>query len=170
MTPVANLVSVDEYLATDYKPSCEYEDGVLYPKPMATFDHADILAEIMFYIRTHYPQRKALQELTVRVRENKYLVPDLAVLSQDQIQKPYPTEPVPLCVEVLSPGQGLGEILSKCEQYHRWGVPTAWVIDPVSRRAWVYHRGSLPNEVPADGNLEAEGISIPLAAAFEGDN
>jgi Uma2 family endonuclease len=166
MAPVANLVSVEEYLATNYEPSCEYEDGVLFPKPMPTYDHADILNEIILFLHKNYPHLKALQDLYVRIRENKYLIPDLAVFPKDSAQRPYPTKPIPLCVEVLSPGQGVGELLAKCEQYHRWGVPTTWVIDPASQRAWVYHRNSLPNEVPAQGNLEAEGIAIPLAAVF----
>lgn len=163
MAPVANLVSVEEYLATSYEPSCEFEDGVLFPKPMLTDDHATILGNLIYLLRSNFPNLIAQPELTVRIREDKYLVPDLSVQPVANREKPYPTKPIPLCIEVLSPGQGIGEILSNCEQYHRWGVPSTWVIDPASRRAWVYHRNSLPNEVPANGNLEAEGIAIPLA-------
>jgi Uma2 family endonuclease len=168
MAPAANLVSVEEYLATHYEPNCEYEDGVVYPKPMPTFDHAAIIAHLIYLIRSGYPNLIALPELTVRIRENKWLVPDLVIQPAVNREKPYPTEPLPLCVEVAFPGQGVGALLAKCEQYHRRGVPTTWVIDPASRRAWVYHRNSAPNEVPPHGNLEAEGISIPLPAILAG--
>jgi hypothetical protein len=32
------------------------------------------------------------------------------------------------------------EMLAKCQRYHGYGVPFCWVIDPVSCRAWEYHR------------------------------
>ena len=48
---------------------------------------------------------------------------------------PYPTEPALLCCEILSPEDRLGNMLSKCEEYHAWGVPFCWVIDPVKRTA-----------------------------------
>ena len=34
------------------------------------------------------------------------------------------------------PEDRLGAMLSKCEEYHAWGVPFCWVIDPVKRTAW----------------------------------
>jgi Uma2 family endonuclease len=37
-------------------------------------------------------------------------------------------------------------MLAKCERYHAFGVPFCWVVDPVSRRAWEYHRHAQPRE------------------------
>jgi Uma2 family endonuclease len=92
MAPVANLVSVEEYLSTHYEPHHEYEAGALFPKPLPTTEHADIVGELIYLIRATYPERKALAELTVRVREDKYLVPHLAILPKDSAQSPYPTQ------------------------------------------------------------------------------
>jgi Uma2 family endonuclease len=44
-------------------------------------------------------------------------VPDLIVQESDRIQDPYPIEPVYLCVEILSPGDRMGETIAKCEDY-----------------------------------------------------
>jgi len=38
-------------------------------------------------------------------------------------------------------------MLAKCEEYHAWGVPFCWVIDPVKRAAWEYHAGGEPLHV-----------------------
>lgn len=105
-------------------------------------------------------------EATVQIRPGKYFVPDVVVQRRDNIQSPYPTEPVHLCIEILSPGDRIGEIFSKCEDYHVWGVGATWVVDPEAQRDWEYRKDQLPTEVPASGSLTAEGISISLADLF----
>lgn len=88
----------------------------------------------------------AYLELTVRISASRYLVPDVAPVRED-FDGPYPTEPVLLCREILSPEDRSGAMLSKCEEYHAWGVPFCWVIDPVKRTAWEYHAGGEPERV-----------------------
>jgi Uma2 family endonuclease len=105
---------------------------------------------------------QALPELTVRLSPTRYLVPDVSVA--EDFPGPYPTDPVLLCCEILSPDDGLGTMLAKCEEYHAWGVPFCWVIDPVKRTAWEYHRGSEP--VRATGNLVARELSVGLKELF----
>ena len=41
-----------------------------------------------------------------------------------------------------------------------------WILDPDERRAWLFRKQHRPEEVPADGSLLAEGVSIPLAEVF----
>jgi len=160
------LVSVEEYLATTYKPACDYVDGVLYQKAMPTWDHGTIQSQLSTLITQGFPQYKVGSEVTVRIRTDKYLVPDLIVQDRDRIQKPYPTEPVHLCVEILSPEDRIGAVFTKCEDYHAWGVETVWIVDPENPRAWEYRKGQRPVEVPLTGSLTAPGISISLADLF----
>lgn len=164
MAAVAGLVSVEEYLRTSYKPACEYIDGVLRQKPMPTRKHG-IIQRHLGTLASANGDYEAATELTVRVREGKYLVPDIGVQARNAIQDPYPTEPIFLCVEILSPQDRFAEILMKCDEYLTWGVPTTWIVDPDSRRAWVY-TGHAPNEVPASGALTAGALSVPLADLF----
>lgn len=105
-------------------------------------------------------------EVTVRMREGRYYIPDVIAQRRDHIQDPYPTEPVALCVEILSPDDHMSEVLAKCEDYHAWGVPTTWILDPDREQAWEYRAGQRLKEVAPDDSLTAEGISIPLAEAF----
>ena len=161
-----SLISEQEYLSTTYKPNCEYIDGVLRQKPMATEAHSAIQAELAYLVRARFSQFKPNTEFTLKIRTGKYYVPDLVVQRRDFIQSPYATAPVHLCVEIRSPEDRVSEVFQKCEEYHDWGVEMCWVIDPESRRAWEYRKGQLPTEVPAGGHLTAEGISIPLADVF----
>jgi Uma2 family endonuclease len=158
MSTVA-LVPVDEYLRRTEKPYCEYIDGVLCPKPMPTALHG-LLQLLLAQLLTR-AGLKAAPEITVRLSPTKYLIPD--VIAAKHIQDPYPTEPVLLCVEILSPEDGLGATLAKCEQYHTWGVPYCWVIDPMKRTAWEYPAGGEPARVT---ELKAGEISVDVDELF----
>ena len=166
MSPSTTLMPVDEYLRTSYKPACEYRDGVLTQKAMPTYEHSQVQFQVNFLIRIHFTQFKAGPEQTVRLSEHRYLVPDVAVQRKDRIQKPYPTEPIHLCVEILSPDDRLSEVIAKCEEYLAWGVPMVWIIDPVSQAAWEFSPKHALHEVSLDGSLTAPEIAIPLAEIF----
>ena len=105
---------------------------------------------------------QAAPEVTVKLSPTKYLVPD--VIAASVLQSPYPTEPVLLCCEILSPGDHLGATLSKCEEYHAWGVPYCWIIDPVKRTAWQYHASAEPESVTV--TLQAGKLSVSLEDLF----
>jgi Uma2 family endonuclease len=154
------LIPVEDYLRHSGKPNCEYRDGVLYPKAMPTKFHSIIQRVLLTLLQKQGVQ--AFPELTVRISPTKYLVPDIAVAGD--FPGPYPTEPVVLCCEILSPEDRLGAMLGKCEEYHAWGVPFCWVIDPVKRTAWEYHSASEP--VRATAALRAGELSVNLEELF----
>src|SRR5271154_4241639 len=148
------VIPVEEYLRYTEKPNCEYRDGVVCPKSMPTTFHG--LLEFMLVAMLRKLGLQAAPEVTVRLSPTKYLVPD--VIAATALPSPYPTEPVLLCCEILSPEDRLGTMLAKCEEYHAWGVPFCWVIDPVKRTAWEYHSGAEPARVA--GHLRAGDLSV----------
>lgn len=166
MTANSTLVPVEEYLASNYKPACEYIDGVLRQKPMPTWMHGYIQGRLIQLISQRFREFLAASEVTVQVRSGKYLVPDVVVQSRDRIQNPYPSEPVHLCVEILSPTDRMSEALAKCEEYHAWGVETAWVVDPEAQRAWEYRAGQRPVETGNEKSLTAGEISVAVRDLF----
>jgi len=151
---------VEEYLRLTEKPYREYRDGVTSPKAMPAKFHSIIQFALLMLLRAQGLQ--ALPELTVRISPTKYLVPDVCVTGD--FVGPYPAEPALLCCEILSLEEGLGAMLSKCEEYHAWGVPHCWVIDPVKRTAWEYHAGAEP--VRAVAALSAGESSVDLGKLF----
>jgi len=156
------IVTVEDYLRRTEKPYCEYVDGVLYPKAMGTKLHARV--QFLLQLLLHRQGVEALGEVHVRLSPNKYLIPD--VIAAPEIQSPYPTEPVLLCVEILSPEDRVGATLAKCEEYHAWGVPFCWVIDPEKQIGWQYHAGGDPERVDRGGTLVAGHLSVPLEELF----
>jgi Uma2 family endonuclease len=158
----AAIVSVEDYLHRTEKPYCEYVDGVLHPKPMPTKLHA--LVQYLLITLLRKQGLDALSEVTVRLSATKFLIPD--VVAAPTLQSPYPTEPVLLCVEILSPEDRVGAMLAKCELYHAWGVPFCWIIDPEKQTAWRYHSEGEPEHVERGGVLTAGKLSIRLDELF----
>jgi len=72
-----------------------------------------------------------------------------------------------LCVEVMSPDDRPGEVLSKVGDWLEAGVVLVWVIDPAKHEARVYRADGSIALVHADGVLEGEevlpGFALPLA-------
>jgi Uma2 family endonuclease len=156
----ATLVPVEAYLRLTEKPYREYRDGVLYPKAMPTKLHSLIQRALLTMLQNQ--GAPAFPELTLRISATKYLIPDVAVA--DDFPGPYPTEAVQLCCEILSPEDRLGAMLAKCEEYHAWGVPYCWVIDPVKRAAWEYHSGGEPDR--ATKAIRAGDITVSIDELF----
>ena len=166
MSPTTSLMPVDEYLRLSCKPNCEYRDGVLTQKAMPTYKHSQAQAGVSMLLYEYCPDFVSGPELTCRLSETRYLVPDVAVMRKDRIQDPYPIEPVHLCVEVLSLEDRSSEVIAKCEEYLAWGVPMVWIIDPVNQVAWEFSPNRPLHEVSLDGSLTAPEIAIPLAGIF----
>lgn len=156
-------VTVEEYLRRTEKPNCEYIDGVLYPKALPLMNHSVVQTRLLLGLSNFGVE--ALPELTVQLSPTTYFVPDVAVAKF--IQHPYPTEPVFLCAEILSPGEGVGAMLAKCEQYHDWGVPHCCVIDPERQTAWSYDSGGEPVHVDQSGALRAGELVVSLVELFK---
>jgi len=169
----APLVAIEEYIARfvdgGEKPTCEYMDGVLIPKSMGTKKHSQVQANLTRLIGNRYEETlNPLPELTTRLREGQFYVPDMAV---EELAKPIPgrypgpKEPVLLCIEIVSPPDRVGKLFGKCEEYHRWGVPYCWVIDPEPKTAWEYFPDDLePRKVQDE--LTAGPIKLSLADVF----
>ena len=172
MAASTTLVSVDEYIQhyihEGAKPACEYIDGALIPKPLGGRKHGRMQYRISYLINDAYPQFEAIPELHARLRTDQFYIPDIAVERRGSGTGDYPepNSPVHLCIEIVSPGQGVGQLLGKCEEYHRWGVLFCWVIGPERETAWEYPRGGQMER--AETLLRAGEIELPLIDILAG--
>jgi len=160
------LISVEEYFAISEKPYFEYLDGVLRQKAWPTYEHGKMQMRLCNLIDQARLGLEALPELTLKVSERIYLIPDVAVVRVSEIENPYPTKPVSLCIEILSPDDRFSDTVAKCEEYHAWGVPFCWIVDPDGKQCWEYHAGDRPNQIADDGRLTAEKLCLSLTDIF----
>lgn len=167
MTPVT-LVSEQEYLRSSYDPDVDLVDGVLEERNVGEFDHSDLQTEIAHWVRTHLLGLglNAFVELRTRVRVGRYRVPDVAII-RGKRPKAGVLETAPLvAIEILSPEDRMRRVQKRIDDYLAMGTPVVWVIDPETRRAWVYREGSI--EESKDGNLKAgpPDFVLPLHEIF----
>ncbi len=141
-------LSVDEYLDRGFDPECELLGGETRPKPLGTGKHSKMQRRLLRLLEGVFGEGRVEFELSVRIGD-EVPVPDLVVLQSltPRMYRDVLDEPPVLCIEVVSPSQLPVELLAKCIRYHEFGVPFCWVVDPVARRAWEYHRGIQPREV-----------------------
>jgi Uma2 family endonuclease len=78
------------------------------------------------------------------------------------------TKPPFLCIEVLSPEDRMSRMQDRINDYLAFGVAYVWVVDPRTRKAWVYTSEAM-REV-RDGVLRTENpeLTVLLEALFEG--
>lgn len=169
MGGATTLVSVGEYLHTVYRPDCDYVDGILVERNVGEKDHGKLQREILVYL---HERRKlwnifVIPELRVQVSPTRYRVPDICVGVGPEPDEQIFTKPPFLCIEVLSPEDRMSRMQDKIDDYLTFGVAYVWVVDPQTRKAWIYTSEAM-REV-RDGVLRTEKpeLTVPLEALFE---
>ena len=79
----------------------------------------------------------------MRLAEDLYRIPDVAVFEGTGPTEAVPTAPPLLVVEISSPEDRLDATLQKLDEYRTWGVRHIWLIEPERKRIHVYDQGSL---------------------------
>ena len=162
------LISVEEYLHTDYSPDCDYVDGVVLERNVGEYDHSRLqgLLVIWFGSREQQFGIRVFPEQRVQVRATRFRVPDVCVVRQPWPHEPIFRRPPFLCIEILSDEDRMTRMQDKIADFLQFGVAYVWVIDPESRRAWI-HTADGSQEVK-DGLLRTSDpdIAVPLSELF----
>ena len=95
----------------------------------------------------------------------RFRVPDICVIAEGTGNEQIVTTPPELCIEVLSPEDTVAKTIGKIRDYFNMGVPSCWIIDPVSREGWVASPGRL--EDATGGILCSRGIEMRIADVIE---
>lgn len=79
---------------------------------------------------------------------------------------PDESDDVPAFVlELRSPSDDLGALHAKMEAWREAGVSLGWLLDPETRKAWVYHAHNRVEELDAPPRLDAS----PVVPGFVAD-
>jgi Uma2 family endonuclease len=165
----ATLVGVEEYLATTYRPDCDFVDGVLIERNVGTKDHSKLQREVLAWFRDRRRELRltAFPEQRIRVSGRRYRIPDVCVTPLPEPDEQIFTQPPYICIEVLSPDDSFPKLQDRLDDYLTMGVPNIWVLDPASRREW---------SIAREGHFEAlDGIlrtgdgrvAMPVTALFQ---
>ncbi|HEV2851694.1 MAG TPA: Uma2 family endonuclease [Thermoanaerobaculia bacterium] len=160
---------------------CELVGGRIEPMAPTGDEHGDVELEIGTRLRLYGKESKRGRavsgEVGIYIRRNPDTVraPDVMFISRERDVRPKSKgffEVVPeLVVEVLSPEDRIGKLKEKLKDYFSVGVLAAWVLDPSSRRLYVYRSLSEvtvfgEGEVLTDEEL-LPGFSVRISDLFE---
>ncbi len=162
---VAHVVSVEEYLHTVYQPDVDYVDGHLEERNVGEVDHSDAQSLCYFWLKSRYRDYWAGVEVRVQVKAHKFRVPDVVAVKGKKPRESVLTAPPALAVEVLSPDDRMSSMQQRIGDYLEFGIPYVWVIDPETRRGYVYT--SEGSKEAKDGVMRAGELEVPLSAIFE---
>jgi Uma2 family endonuclease len=166
----ATLVPIEEYLRTTYRPDRDYVDGEVLERNVGERDHSKLQGELFYYLRARAKQLgiHIYPEQRVQVSARRFRIPDLCIVCGPEPEDQIFHQPPLVCIEVLSKDDTLERMQEKIDDFLNFGVRYVWVINPRSRRAWVYtndgsrevKNGTLRTENPA--------IEVALAEVFAG--
>jgi Uma2 family endonuclease len=166
--PTTPLVSVEEYLHTDYEPDCDYVDGELEDRNVGEKDHGKVQLALLLFLHGRRKEWNIflIQEQRIQVAPTRFRVPDVCVFAGPEPEEQIFHHPPFLCVEVLSPEDRMSRMQRKIDDYLKFGVAYVWVVDPQTRRGWIYTVEGM-REVQ-DGVLRTEtpDMAVPLSALF----
>jgi Uma2 family endonuclease len=159
-------LSVEEYLHTTFRDlDREYRDGELVERSLPDYLHGKtqlLLAPFFAALRKRlsiFP----CTETRMRIRTRRYVIPDLAVFWPDE-PIGVPEAPPLVAIEILSLDDRLAEVRDKLEEYKAWGVAHVWLVDPHSRRMYMYEAGLLETQSLKISEL---GVELTGADIFE---
>lgn len=162
------FVPADVYLRSVYHPDREYVDGVVLERALGERDHSEWQRELLLFFGKRRKQWNVhvFPEQRVQVSPTRFRVPDVCVYAGEKPKEQIFTTPPFICIEVLSPEDRIERYEEKFQDYVRFGVRNIWVIDPATRQAWVYSKGTL---IEAGGVLRTEdpAFEVPLSEIFD---
>jgi Uma2 family endonuclease len=161
-----SLVSVDQYLRTNYDPDRDFVDGELLERNPGEKTHGRLQGRIMawMYAQESSLNIQAVVEVRLRINAQRFRIPDVMILSGDAPHEEVVVTPPLLCIEILSSRDTVSQMWKRTLEYLAIGVPHCWIIDPKSGEAWRAHDGNLI--AVKDGVLRAGSIAMPLSAVL----
>jgi len=161
------LMTVREYLATSFRPDCDYVDGEIVERNLGERDHSRLQAAIIIYFGARRKEWgiEVFPEQRVQVSPTRFRVPDVCVILAGTQPEQIFTSPPFICIEILSKDDRLTGMQERIKDYLTFGVPHVWILNPQTRSAW---------RCTAEGMFETlelhtgnPAIVLPLAALFD---
>lgn len=132
-----DFVSVREYLATSYRPDCDYVDGRIEERNVGAYEHGYLQTLLAHLFMNHQDDWgvRPLTDVRMQVSRTHFRVPDLMVLRRGAPRERIVTHPPLLVIEILSPEDRLGRFQDRIDDCLGFGVENIWIIDPERRTA-----------------------------------
>jgi Uma2 family endonuclease len=159
----------------------ELVDGELVEKPMSAMAGA-VCAELLFRLGTFLESTRQGTLFSADTgyqcfvkSPDKIRKPDISFIRKERItadlwKQGFIRIPPDLVVEVLSPSDSTSETERRVDDYLDAGVPLVWVVQPETRRVYVYRHGGtgliLREQDELTGEPVLPGFRLPVREIF----
>jgi Uma2 family endonuclease len=168
MASAPTLISIDEYLHTDYKPDVHFVNGELEERNVGKYDHGKIQGWIfqIFNLNSAAWNTDVTVEQRIQIDSSNVRIADVAIMRSDAPREEVISVPPLICVEVLSPDDRLSRARLVLADYFAMGVPNIWLIDPLRRAAFTFDAKGLHEADPTHLTVPNTPIHLDLTQAF----
>ncbi len=159
-------VSVEEYLATHYRPDVEYIEGELQGRNVGEVEHAKVIMAVIRWFLGHEEdwQILILPDVRVQVAAERFRIPDVCICAQTNTDRRIVTTTPLVVIDVLSPEDRISRYHERIADYMRMGIRGIWVLDPETRKAWDCSTGNWIETT--DFRLADSPISLKVATVL----
>ena len=140
MAQTATIVSLEEYLATSYRPDVEYIDGELKEKPVTGFPHGVVQGLLFEWFRGHRKEWNILVSVETRTKvdASRVRLPDVVVVRKGEQSRTALVKAPLIAIEVLSPKDSYKELKDHAADLRAMGTENIWLLDEERRTAEVW--------------------------------
>jgi Uma2 family endonuclease len=138
-----------------------------------SYHHAYLSSHLIIAL-SRFKNYSIFSELTLQI-DGKDYIPDICLYKKRQVKFASGdilkmTEMPLLAIEVLSPTQGMQELVDKFRIYFAAGIQSCWLIIPMAQSVIVYNSIELAKTFNT-GELidDVMAIQLPVAEIFEGE-
>lgn len=168
-TSAAPLVTAEELLYMHLpEKRVELVRGRLIAREPAGFQHGIVAARLAARLSTYVDERglgavvAAETGFKLFSKPDTVRAPDAAFISRGRMPdagtRGFPSLAPDLVLEVLSPDDRAGEVLSKVGDWLNAGAQLVWVIDPIRRQARVYRADGSQAQIADHEALNGENV------------
>lgn len=165
----ATLISVDEYLSTNYDPDCDYVDGRIVERNLGERTHGRIQRKLLVYFDARSAEFgiEVIPEQRVQVSPTRFRIPDVTVVKASQPQGEIFRLPPHLCIEILSKDDAMEDIQERVNDYLRFGVPYIWIISPRLRKGYIVTKAGMAEAESGILKTHDPDLHLPIATLFD---
>ena len=138
-------IGVEEYLALvfDDRPEPDYVDGEVLERALPDVAHSCVKASLAISFAPLVKRVKLMTGLRVRIAPLHFRIVDFAIYVGAKLEGRYADRPAHAICEIIATDDSFTSVITRLEDYRRWGVPHIWVVDPQVKRLYEYSEAGL---------------------------
>ena len=143
--PARPQIGVEEYLDLVFedRPEPDYVDGEVLGRAVPDVAHSQLKASLALSFAGLAKSATLMTGLRVQIAARLFRIVDFAVYVGGKLEGRYADRAALAIAEIVAPEDSFMAVMTRVEDYRRWGVPHVWLVDPELKRLYEYSEAGL---------------------------